>query len=155
MDVAHGLIAHVSTSAADLHSTLEEAAAKVQNIGVLSSLGSTMSKWGWLLVFLVGTAMISRKAAGCMAIGATCAAIASGLPERISNIQFSTTLATPTLIAEGPNLISVLKMIAAAVWFVFLLNGIYHLNKRGLLSRCQGRLRDRLTNIEKEERELD
>lgn len=69
MNIAHGLIVQVSTSAANLHSTLEEAAAKVQQIGTFSGMGVAISRWGWLFVFLVGTAMVSRKAAGCMAIG--------------------------------------------------------------------------------------
>ncbi|KAI9718761.1 MAG: hypothetical protein M1812_003935 [Candelaria pacifica] len=156
MTIAHGLIDQVSTSAANLHSTLEEAATKVQNIGVLNGMGSAISRWGWLFVFLVGTAMVSRKAAGCMAIGigATCAAVASGLPERLAHIHSTMILARPTVLTDVPNLISLIKVFAVGILIIFLLYGIYHFNQRRS-SRYQYQLCERLPNTEKEERDLD
>ncbi|KAI9818845.1 MAG: hypothetical protein M1827_007666 [Pycnora praestabilis] len=87
MQIAHGLIKGVSTSAANLHSLIDEASAKVKKMGFLTGLGGTAGQLSWAIIVLIGIGMVSGKVAGCVAIGvcATVAIITSGLPTFLSH----------------------------------------------------------------------
>jgi hypothetical protein len=52
-------------------SIANETYAKLKEMGIFFHLGGIiMSRWGWLVVILIGVAMASRRAAGFIAISA-------------------------------------------------------------------------------------
>ncbi|KAI9854919.1 MAG: hypothetical protein M1813_000642 [Trichoglossum hirsutum] len=66
-------------------SIANETYAKLKEMGIFFHLGGIiMSRWGWLVVILIGVAMASRRAAGFIAISAGfgLAVLASGLLEQ-------------------------------------------------------------------------
>ncbi len=87
-------------------------------------------------------------------VGATCAAIATGLPERLFNITNRAVIARQGFIADWFNMTSILSIIAGGILISLLLFRLYD-SIKGRRSRCQKKLRDRLPEIEKDERELD
>ena len=68
IDTALGSISQAVTSANLLQSTVDETSAKVKEIGIFIRLSSAMARWGWVVVILIGITMMSKMAAGYMAI---------------------------------------------------------------------------------------
>ena len=63
MYVTRGLLAEVTTHAANLQTTVEETAKSLSQLAGLSGIGSALFRWSWVLMAIVAVSLFSRRAA--------------------------------------------------------------------------------------------
>lgn len=135
--VARGLIADLTSSAASLQASVENAASKIATMATLSGVTTSILRWGWLSLVVFGLYQFSpRYAAFAMAAtGLFLLLWASGLPSLFASIPSDTVLIHYASEYKVP-LIPILK-IAALLIMIITAGAVYRLsaNFRGYVDQ--------------------